>query len=147
MASLLHPYPPTTFRRHPLRQSPKSFAYAALSGGLLALVIKTAKLGPLPTIFFAFASIFVFVVAVMFALRESQFTLSITRDRLIINEGFPFNRRHFIERIYVGQWSSHQNLFEWLLDCGTLTITVGDKIFTFPGLTSYRQLLRTLEES
>lgn len=147
MASILHPYPPPTFRRHPLRRSPRCLAYAALSGGLLALVTKAAKLGPVPTIFFAFGSIFVFVTAVVFALREAQFTLSITRDRLIINEGFLFNRRQFIERIYVSHLASHQSMFDRLLDCGTLTITVGDKIFTFPGLTSYRQLLSTLEES
>jgi hypothetical protein len=114
---------------------------------MLALVFKTAKLGPFLTIIFASGSIFVFVIAVLLALREAQFTLSITHDRLIISEGFPFNRRQAIERIYISQWSSHQSPFEWLLDCGTLTITVGDKIFTFPGLTSYRQLLRTLEES
>ncbi|ABY36561.1 MAG TPA: PH domain-containing protein [Chloroflexus aurantiacus] len=147
MARILHPYPPTTFRRHPLRQSSRCLAYAALSGGMLALVFKTAKLGPFLTIIFASGSIFVFVIAVLLALREAQFTLSITHDRLIISEGFPFNRRQAIERIYISQWSSHQSPFEWLLDCGTLTITVGDKIFTFPGLTSYRQLLRTLEES
>lgn len=147
MASILHPYPPTTFRRHPLRQSPRCLAYAAFSGGLLALVVKAAKLGPFPTIILALISILAFFAAVVFALREAQFTLSITRDRLIINEGFPFNRRQAIERIYISQWNSHQSPFDWLLDCGTLTIMVGDKIFTFPGLTSYRQLLRTLEES
>lgn len=140
------PVSPTPFRRHPLRRLRHYLGLAALYGILAGLAWQTFITGHTSLAFgFACASAAALLVFIGLVIQERRFHIVITRDRIIIDNGYPFGSRHVIERIYIRGYYCPPNPIGHWFDTGTLVIEYGDETIVLDGLTPFSTLRELLE--
>ncbi len=137
-----------SFRRHPLRRLPHYIALATLHGSLLGLAYQTFQTRFISlAVGLVLASLCCVLVIPILAWHDNSFQITITSNRIIIDEGFPFRSRRIIERMYINQYRCLPNLTSWLTDSGTLELVVGRETIVLTALTPFCTLSDALEES
>lgn len=144
--AIIHQSPPIPFRRHPLRRLQHYLGLAALYGSCAGLARQTFITGHISLAFgFAFASAVALLVIIVLMIDERRFNIVITRDRLIIDYGYPFGSHRIIEQIYVREYCFPPNPIGYWFDTGTLMIEYGDETLVLDGLTPFSTLRDLLE--
>lgn len=144
--AIIHLSPLTLFRRHPLRRLQHYLGLAALYGILTGLGWQTFTVGYTSiALGFALASKAALLGIIVLVIQERRFHIVITRDRIIIDSGYPFGSRRVIERIYIRGYYCPPNPIGHWFDTGTLVIEYGDETIVLDGLMPFSTLRELLE--